>query len=136
MKSVWERCSVPYLVAFTVILITVECFNCDFRQYNQVLAPQALPGEPSTMTEPGRQFVKISESFQNVNKLSLKNRFFKTCMQMKKVPVGLRISFNLCQDINDEDLVNRITETRSLVARKCRRPLFWPKQEKIYRHCQ
>ena len=31
-------------------------------------------------------------------------------MQMSKVPIGLRISFNLCQDINDQSLVNRIKD--------------------------
>jgi hypothetical protein len=81
MKGVWEWCTVLCLVVFTLIIIKVECIPSDFCQYNQALAPQAFPSEISTMTETGRHFIKLSESFQNLNKLKLKNKFFKTCMQ-------------------------------------------------------
>ena len=77
MKGVWERCLVIYLVVSTLILVNVKCISSDYCQYNQVLAPQALPGETSTttMAETGRQFVKLSESFHQLNKFNLKNKF-------------------------------------------------------------
>ena len=31
-------------------------------------------------------------------------------MQTKKIPTGLRVKFNLCQDINNENLVVRISK--------------------------
>ena len=112
MKSVWEWSTVLYLVVHILIIIKVECISSDHCQYDQVLALQTFPGESSAMAETGRQFTKLSGSLQKLNKSSLKNMFFKSCMQMRKIPLGLRISFNLCQDINDYDLVNLLFQEK------------------------
>ena len=37
-------------------------------------------------------------------------------MQVKKIPFGLRLNFNLCQDINNEELSNRISNILDQVS--------------------
>ena len=61
-----------------------------------------------TAAETGRSFVNLSRTFQNLNKNILKRNFYRNCIQKKTIPFGSRLKFNLCQDVNNENLVNRL----------------------------